>query len=191
MSNNYDVRVMWHMPDEPQQETIVPTTATTTALALKIARRTVFAEHKGACIDKSEIVYLEQDTPTCILTPETMHLADDCSMHEHENQGEPDGSDPAPQVRQQLQGDAELPAEEVLVPQPAEPVKSEPTDLGALQNLETALGNDFLAAVIEACEEFAAKPSNLTAWKLGGRKRLFMKIAKIQDTKFTKERRAA
>jgi hypothetical protein len=57
MAKNYDVRVVWHMPDNPQQETIVPTSATTTAIALKVGRHIVLADHKGACIDKSEIFY--------------------------------------------------------------------------------------------------------------------------------------
>jgi hypothetical protein len=57
MAKNYDVRVVWHMPDNPEQETIVPTSATTTTIALKVGRRIVLNDHKGACIDKSEIFY--------------------------------------------------------------------------------------------------------------------------------------
>jgi hypothetical protein len=57
MSKNYNVKVTWHMPDESPQDTVVPITATASAIALKVARRTVFADHPGAQIDKSEIVY--------------------------------------------------------------------------------------------------------------------------------------
>jgi hypothetical protein len=70
----------------------------------------------------------------------------------------------------------------------AAPTGTNPAPLLLLQKLSAELGNEFLEAIAEACEELFVRKKTVAKWKTDGRKRLYVKIAKEQETRFTKER---